>query len=261
MCFTINCFQNSLEHFTKSPFFSWSEAGLRSPTPKSYGLISSLPWNILPEAPDYSQQLQCRANFFGPRITVWTISCLICSKACCCSESHYKLFFFQVNWERGEYSTALKKAFLLHNGDIASIFLIKSICIWQNPSCHLGPKNWISRADPLAILCFTSNKISEGFWQFSSDSQKLLLLYYHQCAVGIQELPPVKSGAAHGRFYDSFSTPGIVDSTGHTSKWKQILAYILPPKRLRKTYWQYHLWHITWLNVTSVCIEVHRIIE
>jgi len=50
-----------------------------------------------------------------------------------------------------------KKAFVsfwLVDEDIAVILSVTSTGIWQCPSCHLFPKNWISRAGHLTLLLF-----------------------------------------------------------------------------------------------------------
>jgi len=59
------------------------------------------------------------------------------------------------------YNVQESLCFFFVGGDIAVILLITSVEIWQCPSCHLIPKNWISRADLLTLLLFMQNQFSE----------------------------------------------------------------------------------------------------
>ena len=63
--------------------------------------------------------------------------------------------------------TTQKKActsFLLVGGDIAAILLMTSIGIWWHPSWHFIPKNWISCAGPLTLLCLIAKLAFRRVW-------------------------------------------------------------------------------------------------
>lgn len=57
---------------------------------------------------------------------------------------------------------------MLVSGDIGVILLIAFIRIWQCPSCHFIPNNWISCAGPLTLVCSKTS-----FWK-NLDSSSLL---------------------------------------------------------------------------------------
>lgn len=112
--FSTNYFQSSSNSFIHCQylFFSGSVAGLRSfisLTLKPYGSILSLPWCLLPGVPGRAIFPGCSiGHFFNiltcsdwAKATVWTVSCLICTKACHCSGSVVKLFSSQITSRRG----------------------------------------------------------------------------------------------------------------------------------------------------------------
>lgn len=58
----------------------------------------------------------------------------------------------------------LECSFLLVGGDIAVILLITSLRVWKHPPCHFVPKNWISCAGSLTLLCFMAKLVFRMIW-------------------------------------------------------------------------------------------------
>jgi len=61
-------------------------------------------------------------------------------------------------------TTPKQASVLLVGEDTAVMLLMTSIGIWQRPSCHFIPKNWISCASPLTLLCLMAKPAFRRVW-------------------------------------------------------------------------------------------------
>lgn len=131
-------------------------------------------------------------------------------------------------------------SFLLVCGDKAAILVTTSIVMWWCPSYHVIPKNWISWAGLLTLLCFMTKPVFRMIWTVFSPFSKIssavfpymILSMYLKCSHPF----PVQPGSVQGKLCGCASTPVAVCTryTGRPSRWKQIVACILLLKKWRK---------------------------
>jgi len=89
-------------------------------------------------------------------------------------------------------STVQKKAcvsFLLVGGDITVISLITTIGIWQLWFCCFIPRNWVSCAGPLILLCFMSKLTFKRIWTIFFLFSKVYLVFNVNMVVHLRFYP------------------------------------------------------------------------
>lgn len=102
-------------------------------------------------------------------------------------------------------------SFLLVCGDKAAILVTTSIVMWWCPSYHVIPKNWISWAGLLTLLCFMTKSVFRMIWTVFSPFSKIssamfpymTLSMYLKCSHPF----PVQPGSVQGKLCGCAPTP------------------------------------------------------
>lgn len=220
----------------------------------------------------------CHAKAYGIWATSWAVSCLICSKTCCCSGPHLEPFFFQVTRQR-ELRVWLSSGIYISQNPRAprkavfpSCWLVGTwlLFCWPPPIWWCPPyllKTEFPGQVPWPYFVLWQSWPSGGSGLSAPFCQKLPLLYCpkwspksHQCTASVLEPHPFpgQSGSVHdhSKQWDYVFTPGAVNSRCTPLQLKANCGLYSGPEGMKKiALWWHHWYFTTMAGQTTACLK------